>query len=692
MLPLATPTIGSALSLCVAIFAACLALGWAELDLRGSMAIRWRRLLGIGLSLGTGTWAVHAFAVGPLGADLQVVTELAFWIAATAIGTAAIGWPEARKARLTHRLIGACGLASSSVALQALGALAGDRHPSPATWQVLPLGAAWLVALVACLAAVAVSHASRQATSTRLLAARIGAGALIGTALLASQLLIGGAAGLAEPAHLIPVDTLSVLAALLSITLLALSQRELRQQRRVAAARAEERRKLTESLPNDPLTGLPTRPRFEGALAQAAQQADASMQALALLVINLDGFKVVNQNFGTEGGDQVLRDVAKRLRALAKPHRAARLDNDEFLMLLDGDPTINDASAMAVSVIDAIAKPFKVGSRMATLGCSIGVAMYPEHGAKSTMIAHAHAAMSAAKAAGGSSHAFFDARMIKGMREDAELLRDLRVALEQRRLELYYQPKIHAPSGQITGAEALLRWHHPQRGMVSPAVFIPIAERYGLINAIGRWVIEEACRQARAWRDQGLRMRVAINLSVHQLRQADLATWIADALQRNQINPDLITCEITESTAMDDTEVTMRVLSALDAVGVHISIDDFGTGHSSLSYLRKLPADELKIDRSFVSDLETSEDARKVAVAVINLAKALQLNVVAEGVETEGQNRILREFGCDQLQGFLFAKPMSAKALAVWAMDDVGPRTMSFRDSLFEVTAPVPVA
>jgi EAL domain-containing protein (putative c-di-GMP-specific phosphodiesterase class I) len=343
-------------------------------------------------------------------------------------------------------------------------------------------------------------------------------------------------------------------------------------------------------------------------------------------------------------------------------------------------------------VIDAIAEPFKIGSRTATLGCSIGVAMYPEHGARSTMIGHAHAAMSAAKAAGGSSHAFFDARMIKGMREDAELLRDLRCALEQRRLELYYQPKIHAPSGQITGAEALLRWHHPQRGMVSPAVFIPIAERYGLINAMGRWVIEEACRQARAWRDQGLRMRVAINLSVHQLRQADLATWIADALQRHQVNPDLITCEITESTAMDDTEVTMRVLKALDEVGVHISIDDFGTGHSSLSYLRKLPADELKIDRSFVSDLETSEDARKVAVAVINLAKALQLNVVAEGVETEGQNRILREFGCDQLQGYLFAKPMSAKALAVWAMDDVGPRTMSFRDSLFEVTSPAPVA
>ena len=215
-----------------------------------------------------------------------------------------------------------------------------------------------------------------------------------------------------------------------------------------------------------------------------------------------------------------------------------------------------------------------------------------------------------------------------------------------------------------------------------------MAERYGLIIPLGRWVIDEACRQARVWRDQGMRMRVAINLSVHQLRQVNLAEQIAAVLQKHQINPDLLTCEVTESSAMEDVEMTVRVLNQLDKVGVHLSIDDFGTGHSSLSYLRKLPADELKIDRSFVLDLETSEDARKVALAVVNLAKALNLKVVAEGVETEGQNRILREFGCDQLQGYLFAKPMSAKALALWAMEDVGPRAMNFRASLFKETSP----
>ncbi|MEP7299019.1 MAG: bifunctional diguanylate cyclase/phosphodiesterase [Burkholderiales bacterium] len=438
----------------------------------------------------------------------------------------------------------------------------------------------------------------------------------------------------------------------------------------------------------DPLTGLPTRQLFEGLLSQSVQRADAQQQSLALLLVNLDGFKPINQSFGHLGGDHVLREVAARLRALAMPHMAARMSGDEFLLLLGGDPQVADASSLARRVIDAIGAPFRVEGREATISCSVGVTMYPDHGAKSTMIAHAHAAMGAAKAAGGASHAFFEPRMLKSVRDDVELLRDLRLAMERKQLELYYQPKIHAPTGEITGAEALMRWHHPQRGMISPALFIPIAERYGLIGAMGHWVIDEACHQVRTWRDEGLRMRVAVNLSVHQLRQADLADWIGAALKRHQINPDLITCEVTESSAMDDTEVTIRVLSQLDKLGVHISIDDFGTGHSSLAYLRKLPADELKIDRSFVMDLETSEDARKVAVAVINLAKALDLKVVAEGVETEGQNRILREFGCDQLQGFLFAKPMSAKALALWAMDDVGPRTMSFRASLFTETMP----
>jgi diguanylate cyclase len=267
-----------------------------------------------------------------------------------------------------------------------------------------------------------------------------------------------------------------------------------------------------------------------------------------------------------------------------------------------------------------------------------------------------------------------------------ELLRDLRLAVEQHQLELYYQPKIHAPTGEITGAEALMRWNHPRRGLISPAVFIPVAERFGLIRPLGDWLIDEACRQARAWRDQGLRMRVAINLSMHQMRQDDLVDRIGSALARHKVNPRLLTCEITETAAMDDTAATRALFDRLARLGVHISIDDFGTGYSSLASLRKLPAEELKIDQGFVQDLETSEDARAIVDAVVKMAHALGLKVVAEGVETEAQHRILRALGCHELQGYVFAKPMSAKALALWAMDDVGPRPMSFRPSLFADT------
>ncbi len=300
------------------------------------------------------------------------------------------------------------------------------------------------------------------------------------------------------------------------------------------------------------------------------------------------------------------------------------------------------------------------------MSCSIGIAMYPENATEAKLLAHADAAMYASKAGGGATYSFYEPRMSTGAREQVDLLHDLRRALANGELELYYQPKVHAPSGEITGAEALMRWHHPKRGMIGPAVFIPIAERFGLINSFGDWLIDEACRQIRAWRDQGLRMRVAINLSVYQLRQADLADRISAALARHRINPKVLTCEITESVAMDDAAETMQLFYSLAQAGVHISIDDFGTGYSSLSYLRKLPAEELKIDRSFVQDLGVSEDAERVVDAVIKLAQALQLKVVAEGVETEQQYAILRSLGCDELQGFLFAKPMSAqRAVAV---------------------------
>ena len=686
------------LSLVIGGAAAQLSFAWIERAPRGDAAEQWRRLLGAGLSLGTGIWSSHglATAVHPagIGVGLHVATELMIWLLLVAASMASLGWCGAKGVKASRCLQSALALGSVIVVLQVLGTQTGNPTPG-IDWAAGPLLLAWLVGVGGCGLAFGLFYGRR--TSHRLAAAWVApvCGLVLAAAAVTTQQLVSVAAAppaqaVSTPALHDPADGLTALASLGSVALLLALRGVLRQQVRTHSTQVRLRRAQAMQSLNDPLTGLPSRSLFEGTLAQAVRQADAGQRRLALLLINLDGFKPINRSFGQGGGDQVLRDVATRLRGLSQAHMTARLGGDEFVMLLTGNPQPEDASDLASRLLESLGCPFQVGQGQATISGSIGVAMYPEHGAMSTLIAHADTAMRAAKTAGGASHAFFEARMAQGTRDQTALLRDLRVALERGQLELYYQPKIHAPSGEITGAEALMRWHHPKRGMVSPVVFIPIAERYGLIGALGQWVIEEACRQTRAWRDEGLRMRVAINLSVHQLRQADLADRIGAALQRHQVNPDLITCELTESSAMDDTEVTMRVLGALSKLGVHISIDDFGTGHSSLSLLRKLPAHELKIDRSFVLDLETSDDARKVASAVINLAKALNLKVVAEGVETEAQNRILREFGCDQLQGFLFAKPMSAKALAVWAMDDVGPRTMNFRDSLFKATVIAP--
>jgi EAL domain-containing protein (putative c-di-GMP-specific phosphodiesterase class I) len=263
-------------------------------------------------------------------------------------------------------------------------------------------------------------------------------------------------------------------------------------------------------------------------------------------------------------------------------------------------------------------------------------------------------------------------------------------------MELFYQPKIDARSGQVTGAEALLRWKHPTRGMVPPSTFIPLAERYGLMRGLGQWVIEDACRQAQRWREHGLRMRVAINLSALQMRQNDIVELIVQSLERYRVQPSLLTCEITESVAMEDTKATQQTFKRLGKAGVHLSIDDFGTGYSSLSYLRRLPAEELKIDRSFVMDIESSTDARSVVDAVVKLAHALGLRVVAEGVENTRQQEILRELGCDEMQGYMFAKPMSARALLLWAIDDRNVTATAFRESLFGDTnvdlAPADVA
>ncbi|MBX3607190.1 MAG: EAL domain-containing protein [Piscinibacter sp.] len=685
------PVLDTAAAL-LAIFAVFVALDLARRvgRTRGRASALW--LAGAALALGSGVSAVHFVTLA--GDPLPFPLGYGGWLTALAGGlgivASALALRLAYDPRAGRGQALAAGLLWSLACIAAFGLYLTDLRIAPApAWRApwLAAGVAGLAAAVC--AAVWITRLARFSSIVR----RGLAAALAGLALLGAQHAVTLAlhvplGGVSLNHGSASAETLAVLAAfggaalLVVLQLLSLMEARMRAELQAAIARVEEAART------DTLTRLPNRIAADHRL-DAAQRAGREKQTMAVLFLGLDNFKPVNDSFGRQVGDMLLQQQAERLRdAVGARGEVARVGGDEFVILLWPDVDRDRAAALAQQLLEVVAEPCEIEGRPVPTSCSIGIVLCTRNDTTSNAMMHAEAAARYAKRAGGATFAFFEPSMLGDARDQVELLRDLREAAARRQFELVYQPKVHAPSGEITGAEALLRWHHPRRGVVSPAVFVPIAERHGLIGVIGQWVIDEACRQAREWRDQGLRMRVAINLSVHQLRQPDLAERIAAALDKHQINPQLLTCEITESVAMEDAEGTMRIFEKLAAVGVNISIDDFGTGYSSLAYLRKLPAGELKIDRSFVLDLESSADARAVVDAVVKLAQALGLKVVAEGVETDAQGQILRSLGCDQLQGFLFAKPMSAKALALWAMNDVGPRAMDFRASLFQETRP----
>ena len=463
----------------------------------------------------------------------------------------------------------------------------------------------------------------------------------------------------------------SILEARLQVVARQLSQSLQESNSRLQTANEE----LLQRAFSDPLTGLPNRLLFEDRLRHAVQRLDRVNQArreeqVAVLFVDLDGFKPVNDSYGHAAGDLVLKATAERL---LKESRAgdtvARVGGDEFLLLLEGLKTSEDAIQVVNRVLIALAKPFHVLDKRVQVACSVGMVVYPEHGEPDKLIAHADAAMYAAKRAGGSTYAMFEAHMAVDAADQMQLQTDLRQALEGEQFELYYQPKIDGRRNRISGVEALVRWNHPRLGIVGPAEFIGLAERFGLIVRLGNWILNEACRQVAAWSKVGLYLRVAINLSATQLREPTLVDKVEEALRRHGILGSQLLCEITESVAMQDMKVTQRTFEGLSQLGVHLSIDDFGTGYSSLSQLRDLPARQLKIDRSFVKDLETKSDARAVVEAVVKLAHALRLSVVAEGVETLGQRDILLRLGCDELQGFFYARPMQAGQVPTWSLD-----------------------
>lgn len=427
----------------------------------------------------------------------------------------------------------------------------------------------------------------------------------------------------------------------------------------------------------DSLTDLPNRQSFSDRLEREVHRAHRDNELLAVLFIDLDGFKNINDSLGHGAGDQLLRWVADRLRQGVRPQdmvargehgtsevELARLGGDEFTVLLPKLRNTEAALAVAYRIHELMHRPFLVEGRQVTLTASIGIALYPNDGEDAaTLLKHADTAMYHAKERGRNNSQLYRTTLTHDAMRRLTLDSSLRLALERNEFSLVYQPQLDVASGRIESVEALIRWQHPEQGLISPAEFIPAAEENGLIVPIGEWVLQRACADAVKWHAAGLSLRVAVNLSAIQLRDVELTTMIRNVLARCGLAPRWLELEVTESAVMEDTALTLTALRALRDMGIRLSLDDFGTGYSSLSYLRRLPLHNVKVDRSFVRELPDNQESLTIVRAIVSLAVNLGFTVTAEGVETEAQVHLMRDLGCAKLQGYYFGKPTTAEAI-----------------------------
>jgi diguanylate cyclase len=386
---------------------------------------------------------------------------------------------------------------------------------------------------------------------------------------------------------------------------------------------------------------------------------------VAALFIDLDDFKLVNDTLGHGGGDELLKQTARRLCSTIRgDDTVGRISGDEFIVLLRDLSRPEDAALVAQKIIDCLAEPFNIAGNETFISASIGIATYPADGANpEALLAAADAAMYGAKQSGRNSFQFFTAEIDKRTRARASLGSELRRALERREFVVYYQPKVDFRSRLPCGAEALLRWRHPERGLVSPAEFVPLLEEMGLIVPVGEWVLSTVCADVKALPRYPRPLPLAVNLSARQFRQPDLDARIRRLIEDAGINAGMLELEITESQLMNDPQQAIRTMQALRAAGIEIAIDDFGTGYSSLAYLTRFPVSTLKIDRSFVKDMLHEKSQAAIVRTVIEMAQTLRFKVVAEGVETQAQADFLASLGCEQGQGYLFARPMPVEDL-----------------------------
>jgi len=427
--------------------------------------------------------------------------------------------------------------------------------------------------------------------------------------------------------------------------------------------REEMQKKIEHLAYHDHLTGLANRWLFTDQLDHALSLSGRMAKMLAIMFLDLDGFKMINDSLGHALGDQLLKEVSKRLvNTIRKSDVVARIGGDEFVIMIENEENIEAIKLVAEKVLNSFNEPYKLNGQECFVTTSIGVAVYPTDGENAeTLLKNADIAMYKAKEKGRNNCRFCTPVMKTNVIETMQLSNELHGALDRNELELYYQPQVHSKSNQIIGLEALLRWKHPEFGMVSPGKFIPIAENAGLIISIGEWVMRTACNQNKAWQNAGLpKIHVAVNLSVRQFQNTDIVKKVGNILKETGMDSQYLELEITESVFMKETGHVIEILSAFRNQGIAISIDDFGTEYSSLNYLKRLPVDKIKIAMQFVQGIDVSDRDEAITKAIIVLAKSLGLGVIAEGVETEKQLAFLSQRMCYEIQGFYYYKPMPA--------------------------------
>lgn len=669
-------------SLLVAILAS-----YTALDMAGRVAISQGRtahwwLAGGAFAMGLGVWSMHfvgmlAFDLPiPLGYDigLTLVSMLAA-VGSSAFALWLVSRPELPALRL---LLGAvlmgAGISSMHyIGMAALQMMPGIRyHPG---WFALSIAIAVAASGAALWISFNLRRESRRKHFLRGLAAVVMGIAIVGmhyTGMAAAEFPAGSWCGAARDGG-VPTQWLAVLVVVTTVAIMGIAlivsvlDRQLHSRTHsLASSLALANEELVQAALHDPLTRLPNRILLQDRIEQAIEKAKRKQEGFAVMFLDLDGFKGVNDAYGHQTGDELLVKVATRIHSLLRSQDTfSRLGGDEFVIIIStAEP--ESAAVVAQRIIEVVsATALTIQGIDLHVTASVGIALYPSDGDNEReLMAHADAAMYHTKENGRNGYTFFAPSMNVSAHQQLKLLNELRRAVERKELVLHYQPKSAAPDYRMIGAEALLRWNHPELGLLSPNVFIPAAERSGLILTIGDWVLDEACRQVRAWQDTGQDIQnVAVNLSPLQFSSPSLVATVAAALRRHGVKPSCLTLEITETTAMRDADASLGILEELTRMGVKISIDDFGTGYSSLLYLKRLPATELKIDRAFVRDLESNAEDAAIVASVIALGRALNLRVVAEGVETTGQRLHLRRLGCELYQGYLMGEPVQADML-----------------------------